>query len=99
MIVNVPCIFSAAGKDYVNFIVKDVARPEEPEGDNVDRRTTPRMPWHDIALMVQGRAARDVARHFIQGRKKEQAAERSLGSDFFCFYFEYTISYLIEKMT
>ena len=51
----------------MNFIVKDVARPEEPEGDNVDRRTTPRMPWHDIALMVQGRAARDVARHFIQG--------------------------------
>ena len=38
----------------MNFIVKDVARPEEPEGDNVDRRTTPRMPWHDIALMVQG---------------------------------------------
>ena len=73
----------AAGKDYVNFIVKDVARPEEPEGDNVDRRTTPRMPWHDIALMVQGRAARDVARHFIQGRKKERAAERSLESNFF----------------
>ena len=44
----------SSGKDYVNFIVKDVARPEEPEGDNVDRRTTPRMPWHDIALMVQG---------------------------------------------
>jgi phospholipase D1/2 len=55
-----------SGKDYVNFIVKDVARPEEPEGDNVDRRTTPRMPWHDISLMVQGSAARDVARHFIQ---------------------------------
>ena len=67
-----PCAFS--GKDYVNFIVKDVARPEEPEGDNVDRRTTPRMPWHDIALMVQGRAARDVARHFIQGGGDTQEA-------------------------
>ena len=54
------------GKDYVNFIVKDVARPDQPEGDNVDRRTTPRMPWHDIAVMVQGAAARDAARHFIQ---------------------------------
>ena len=54
------------GKDYVNFIVKDVARPDEPERDNVDRRTTPRMPWHDIAVYVQGAAARDVARHFIQ---------------------------------
>ena len=54
------------GKDYVNFIVKDVARPDRPEDDNVDRRTTPRMPWHDISLMVQGFSARDVARHFIQ---------------------------------
>lgn len=34
--------------------------------DTVDRHTTPRMPWHDIGLFVQGAAARDVARHFIQ---------------------------------
>ena len=53
-------------KDYVNFIVKDVARPDLPEQDNVDRRFTARMPWHDIAVAVQGEAARDVARHFIQ---------------------------------
>ena len=43
-----------------------MARPDQPEDDNVDRRTTPRMPWHDISLMVQGFSARDVARHFIQ---------------------------------
>ena len=53
-------------KDYVNFIVKDVARPDLPNQDNVDRRTTPRMPWHDISVAVDGPAARDVARHFIQ---------------------------------
>jgi hypothetical protein len=53
-------------KDYVNFIVKDVARPDLPDQDNVDRRTTARMPWHDIAVAVQGQAARDAARHFIQ---------------------------------
>ena len=53
-------------KDYVNFIVKDVARPDLPDQDNVDRRTTARMPWHDISVGVQGEAARDVARHFIQ---------------------------------
>lgn len=34
--------------------------------DFIDRYTTPRMPWHDIAAVVHGRAARDVARHFIQ---------------------------------
>ena len=54
------------GKDYVNFIVKDVTRPDLPDGDNVDRTETPRMPWHDVSTMVQGEAARDVARHFIQ---------------------------------
>lgn len=34
--------------------------------DFIDRYQTPRMPWHDIASVVHGRAARDVARHFIQ---------------------------------
>lgn len=34
--------------------------------DFIDRSTTPRMPWHDIGALVQGAAARDVARHFIQ---------------------------------
>uniref|UniRef100_A0AAX7SFW5 Phospholipase n=1 Tax=Astatotilapia calliptera TaxID=8154 RepID=A0AAX7SFW5_ASTCA len=34
--------------------------------DFIDRYTTSRMPWHDIASVVHGRAARDVARHFIQ---------------------------------
>lgn len=53
-------------KDYVNFIIKDVARPDLPEQDNVDRRTTARMPWHDVGVCIQGQAARDVARHFIQ---------------------------------
>lgn len=34
--------------------------------DLVDRTTTPRMPWHDVGVVVCGSAARDVARHFIQ---------------------------------
>lgn len=34
--------------------------------DFIDRYTTPRMPWHDISSVVHGKAARDVARHFIQ---------------------------------
>lgn len=54
------------GKDYTNFIVKDFNNLESPYIDLVDRSTTPRMPWHDIGVMVQGASARDVARHFIQ---------------------------------
>lgn len=54
------------GKDYTNFIVKDFNDLEKPYQDLVDRTTTPRMPWHDIGMLVQNAAARDVARHFIQ---------------------------------
>ncbi|XP_011261406.2 phospholipase D2 isoform X1 [Camponotus floridanus] len=54
------------GKDYTNFIVKDFNDLEKPYQDLIDRTTTPRMPWHDIGILVQNSAARDVARHFIQ---------------------------------
>ncbi|XP_014232157.1 phospholipase D2 [Trichogramma pretiosum] len=54
------------GKDYTNFIVKDFNNLESPYQDLVDRSTTPRMPWHDMGVMVQGACARDVSRHFIQ---------------------------------
>ena len=50
------------GKDFVNFIVKDVAEPDMYEVDNSDRVKAPRMPWHDVGLVVQGDTARDVAR-------------------------------------
>ncbi|KAH0956339.1 hypothetical protein HN011_008543 [Eciton burchellii] len=54
------------GKDYTNFIVKDFNDLAKPYQDLVDRTTTPRMPWHDVGILLQNAAARDVARHFIQ---------------------------------
>ncbi|CAL1290284.1 unnamed protein product [Larinioides sclopetarius] len=54
------------GKDYINFIIKDFENLHKPYQDLIDRHTTTRMPWHDIGCYVQGTAARDVARHFIQ---------------------------------
>ncbi|MFT7808222.1 phospholipase D1-like [Arapaima gigas] len=54
------------GKDYCNFVYKDWIQLEKPFDDFIDRYTTPRMPWHDIASVVHGKTARDVARHFIQ---------------------------------
>ncbi|PVD27957.1 hypothetical protein C0Q70_10533 [Pomacea canaliculata] len=53
------------GKDYVNFIYKDFVQLHQPFEDFIDRRKCPRMPWHDIGAVVYGKAARDVARHFI----------------------------------
>jgi len=32
----------------------------------VNRQTVPRMPWHDVHMMVRGEAAKDLARHFIE---------------------------------
>lgn len=54
------------GKDYCNFIYKDVKEVSSPFKDSIDRTRVPRMPWHDVAGCVCGPAARDIARHFIQ---------------------------------
>ncbi|NXK37770.1 PLD2 Phospholipase, partial [Piprites chloris] len=54
------------GKDYCNFVFKDWVQLDKPFADFIDRYTTPRMPWHDISSVVHGKAARDIARHFIQ---------------------------------
>ncbi|KAM6983882.1 phospholipase D2 [Tautogolabrus adspersus] len=54
------------GKDYSNFIRKDWVQLDRPFEDNIDRTQVPRMPWRDLSAAVHGRAARDVARHFIQ---------------------------------
>ncbi len=54
------------GKDYCNFIYKDLKEVHAPLKDWIDRKTIQRMPWHDVAGCVFGPAARDIARHFIQ---------------------------------
>jgi len=54
------------GKDFCNLYLKDFFELNKPEDDCIDRHELPRMPWHDIAAVVYGAAARDVARHFIQ---------------------------------
>uniref|UniRef100_A0A667GQS4 phospholipase D n=1 Tax=Lynx canadensis TaxID=61383 RepID=A0A667GQS4_LYNCA len=57
---------SSIDSDYCNFVFKDWVQLDKPFADFIDRHSTPRMPWHDIASAVHGKAARDVARHFIQ---------------------------------
>lgn len=55
------------GKDYGNtFFGGDRSNFDEPLKDYIDRKVTPRMPWHDIACSFNGSPALDVARHFIQ---------------------------------
>ncbi|XP_051544488.1 phospholipase D2-like isoform X2 [Myxocyprinus asiaticus] len=54
------------GKDYNNFIKRDWTQLDQPFQDNVDRTQVPRIPWRDLGAVHHGKAARDLARHFIQ---------------------------------
>ncbi|XP_062813753.1 phospholipase D2 isoform X1 [Anolis carolinensis] len=54
------------GKDYSNLIAKDWVQLDKPFQDFLDRCETPRMPWRDVAVVVHGAPARDLARHFVQ---------------------------------
>eukprot|EP00795_Rhopilema_esculentum_P005283 gene5283-436_t len=54
------------GKDFCNPYLKDFYELHKPFEDSIDRNLFPRMPWHDIAAVVYGAAARDVGRHFIE---------------------------------
>ncbi|EGC34269.1 hypothetical protein DICPUDRAFT_55934 [Dictyostelium purpureum] len=52
------------GADYINSCI---AKPVNNLKDClVDRNTTPRMPWHDVSIALDGKAARDVTYNFIQ---------------------------------
>eukprot|EP01094_Clydonella_sp_ATCC50884_P022040 TRINITY_DN4980_c1_g1_i1.p1 TRINITY_DN4980_c1_g1~~TRINITY_DN4980_c1_g1_i1.p1 ORF type:complete len:1036 (+),score=300.83 TRINITY_DN4980_c1_g1_i1:143-3109(+) len=53
------------GRDYGNLCIT-AGRKGDPRGDQVDRNTVPRMPWHDVHMSVNGPAALDVAYNFIQ---------------------------------
>lgn len=54
------------GIDYSNSRVADFTNVEDWTRDSIDRNTVPRMPWHDIALKIIGRAAIDVSLNFIE---------------------------------
>lgn len=54
------------GKDYSNPRQRDFYSLDKPYEDMYDRNEVPRMPWHDVHMMVTGQAARDLVRHFVQ---------------------------------
>jgi phospholipase D1/2 len=52
------------GIEYNNFRTADITRVREFWRDGVARET-PRLPWHDVGLHVNGEAVLDLAHHFI----------------------------------
>ena len=54
------------GKDYSNPRVQDFYDLYKPYEEMYDRNVIPRMPWHDISMLVVGQPSRDLTRHFVQ---------------------------------
>ena len=54
------------GIDYTNSRIKDFALVKEYEKCKINKDEIPRMPWHDIAVRVEGDPVVDLCRHFIQ---------------------------------
>lgn len=54
------------GKDYYNPRESEPNSWEDTMTDELDRKTFPRMPWHDVHCSLLGPACRDIARHFVQ---------------------------------
>lgn len=52
------------GADFCNLRISDIYTPRNFLMSNLDARTQPRMPWHDIALQIRGPSVHDLARHF-----------------------------------
>ncbi|CCD23548.1 phospholipase D NDAI_0B05150 [Naumovozyma dairenensis CBS 421] len=54
------------GKDYSNARICDFYELDKPFESMYDRNVIPRMPWHDVHMMMVGEPARDLSRHFVQ---------------------------------
>ena len=56
------------GNDYNNTAIQELwnSHSTAPPQGYIDRLVYPRMPWHDVAVAVDGAAAADVAWSFIQ---------------------------------
>eukprot|EP01117_Protostelium_nocturnum_P014287 TRINITY_DN5431_c0_g2_i1.p1 TRINITY_DN5431_c0_g2~~TRINITY_DN5431_c0_g2_i1.p1 ORF type:complete len:1630 (-),score=636.68 TRINITY_DN5431_c0_g2_i1:93-4982(-) len=54
------------GSDYYNTTYGEPEEPDKPFDDYLDRKKTPRLPWHDVHMRIVGEAAKDVAYNFIQ---------------------------------
>lgn len=54
------------GQDYNNVRIADFIKVEDPELCLLDRDSQPRMPWHDVAVMLKGQVVKDFIIHFVQ---------------------------------
>ena len=53
------------GIEYNNARLADFANVRNYKADSI-KRDQPRLPWHDVALRVEGRVVTDIWSHFIE---------------------------------
>ena len=53
------------GADYVNERTRLIPDPENNRICSLDRATETRMPFHDMAMCIEGECAIDFSHHFI----------------------------------
>ena len=54
------------GIDYSNVRVSDFVKVDKWEKDSIDRKTIPRMPWHDVCVSLSGLVVKDLWNHFME---------------------------------
>jgi phospholipase D1/2 len=54
------------GKDYYNPAIHEMSGVDDLFSNAIARDAVPRMPWHDVHMMVDGQLANDIALNFIQ---------------------------------
>jgi phosphatidylserine/phosphatidylglycerophosphate/cardiolipin synthase-like enzyme len=54
------------GMDYSNARIKDFVNLANYELETINRDSVQRMPWHDVAVCVEGPVVADLTRHFVE---------------------------------
>jgi len=54
------------GQDYNNPYIEDFKNVSKYNVTYLNRHTQPRMPWHDVSVMLIGTPVKDICYHFIQ---------------------------------
>lgn len=86
--------------DYANPRIRDFRNVTQYTSPMVDRKTIPRMPWHDVHCVLYGASARDCARHFIQRWnfiKQQKAMHKQLHIPFLLPKPDFTPEQLVES--
>lgn len=54
------------GQDFFNERIADFEKVDDPEYSPIDRYSQPKLPWHDVAVKIEGPVAKDFVMHFVQ---------------------------------